>query len=76
MGWEASARTERLCVLGRGGGWGRGWVPVGPVWAPRCFYTDRSRADASVVVPYCCLFLMSVFILWFSYYVSDMFCGF
>ena len=28
----------------------------------------------SVVVPYCYLFLLSVFILWFSYYVSDIFC--
>ena len=26
------------------------------------------------VVPYCYLFLLSVFILWFSYYVSDIFC--
>ena len=30
----------------------------------------------SVVVPYCYLFLLSVFILWFSYYVSDIFCKF
>ena len=28
------------------------------------------------MVPYCYLFLMSVFILWFSYYVSDIFCNF
>ena len=28
------------------------------------------------MVPYCYLFLMSVFILWFSYYVSDIFCKF
>ena len=32
--WRAFARTERLCVLSRGGGWGRGWDPVEPVWAP------------------------------------------
>ena len=25
------------------------------------------------MVPYCYLFLLSVFILWFSYYVSDIF---
>ena len=25
-------------------------------------------------VPYCYLFLLSIFILWFSYYVSDIFC--
>ena len=25
------------------------------------------------MVPYCYLFLMSVFILWFTYYVSDIF---
>ena len=29
-----------------------------------------------LVVPYCYLFLLSVFILWFSYYVSDIFCKF
>ena len=28
------------------------------------------------MVPYCYLFLLSVFILWFSYYVSDIFCLF
>ena len=33
-----------MCVLGHGGGWGRGWDPVGPVWAPQCFCTDRSGA--------------------------------
>ena len=27
------------------------------------------------MVPYCYLFLMFVFILWFSYYVSDIFCS-
>ena len=30
----------------------------------------------SIVVPYCYLFLLSVCILWFSYYVSDIFCKF
>ena len=30
----------------------------------------------SVLVPYCYLFLLSVFILRFSYYVSDIFCKF
>ena len=34
------------------------------------------QGGTSVVVPYCYLFLMSVFILWFSYYVSDIFCKF
>ena len=44
-GGGGSAWTERLCVLGRDGGWGRGWVPVVPVWAPPVFfYTDRSKA--------------------------------
>ena len=39
---------------------------------PPVFYTDRSKAVlTSVVVPYCYLFLLYVFILWFSYYVSD-----
>ena len=27
----------------------------------------------SVMVPYCYMFLLSVFILWFTYYVSDIF---
>ena len=59
---------------------------------PLIFYTDRSKAvlllwfliilywpfqgGTSVVVPYCYLFLLFVFILWFSYYVSDIFCKF
>ena len=32
-----------------------------------------SLFKGSVVVPYCYLFLLSVFVLWFSYYVSDIF---
>ena len=44
VGWKTSTRTERLCGLGRGGGWGRGWAPVGPVWDPQYFYTERSKA--------------------------------
>ena len=31
------------------------------------------ESGTSVVVPYCYLFLMSVFIHWFTYYVSDIF---
>ena len=31
------------------------------------------EGGTSVVVPYCYLFLLSVFILWFSCYVSDIF---
>ena len=38
-------------------------------------WSDRLRL-IYVVVPYCYLFLLSVFILWFSYYVSDIFCKF
>ena len=34
------------------------------------------EGSTSVVVPYCYLFLLSIFILWFSYYVSDIFCKF
>ena len=34
------------------------------------------QGGTSVVVSYCYLFLLSVFILWFSYYVSDIFCKF
>ena len=39
-------------------------------------YPDPDPGGTSVVVPYCYLFLLSVFILWFSYYVSDIFCKF
>ena len=35
-----------------------------------------ARVSTSIVVPFCYLFLLSVFILWFSYYVSDTFCKF
>ena len=42
-----------------------------------CFIADQSGRDIlvvewpyTVVVPYCYLFLLSVFILWFSYYIS------
>ena len=38
---------------------------------PKYFNTDRSKAV--LVVPCCYLFLLSVFILWFTYYVSDIF---
>ena len=34
------------------------------------------QGGTSVVIPYCYLFLLSVFILWFSYYVSHIFCKF
>ena len=39
-------------------------------------FNPTFQGGASVVVPYCYLILMSVFILWFSYYVSDIFCKF
>ena len=35
---------------------------------------SKYQGGTSVVFPYCYLFLLSVFILWFSYYVSDIFC--
>ena len=41
---------------------------------PKCHLTHGLHT--SVVVPYCYLFLLSVFILWFSYYFSDIFCKF
>ena len=41
--------------------------------SPPVFYYWPFQGSTSVVVPYCYLFLLSVFILWFSYYVSDMF---
>ena len=34
------------------------------------------RGGASVVVPCCYLFSMSVFVLWFGCCVGDVFCGF
>ena len=40
----------------------------------KAFWPDFG--GTSVVVPYCYLFSLSVFILWFSYYVSDIFCKF
>ena len=43
---------------------------------PPVFLNWPFQGGTSVVVPYCYLFLMSVFILWFSYYVSDIFCKF
>ena len=45
---------------------------------PHLIAANRSRFQGGtpVVVPHCYLFLLSVFILWFSYYVSDIFCKF
>ena len=42
--------------------------------SPPVFLYWPFKGGTSVVVPYCYLFLLSVFILWFSYYVSDIFC--
>ena len=38
--------------------------------------SESTTVDIPSLVPCCCLFLLSVFILWFSYYVSDIFCKF
>ena len=43
---------------------------------PPLFLYWPFQGGTSVVVPYCYLFLLAVFILWFSYYVSDIFCKF
>ena len=43
---------------------------------PPVFLYWPFQGSTSVVVPYCYLFLLSVFILWFSHYVSDIFCKF
>ena len=43
---------------------------------PPVFLYWPFQGGTSVVVPYCYLFLLSVFILWFSYYVSDIFVNF
>ena len=45
-----------------------------PCPPPPVFLYWPFQGGTSVVVPYCYLFLLSVFILWFSYYVSDIFC--
>ena len=37
------------------------------------FLLFLTSGGTSVVVPYCYLFLLSVFIIWFNYYVSDIF---
>ena len=38
---------------------------------PQVFYNWSFQGDTSVVVPYCYLFLLSVIILWCTYYESD-----
>ena len=40
---------------------------------PPVFQYLPFQGGTSAVVPYCYLFLLSVFILWFTYYVSDIF---
>ena len=50
------------------------YVQVGPDKTK--VMTNNPNGFLTVVVPYCYLFLLSVFILWFSYYVSDIFCKF
>ena len=56
------------------------WLQSAQWFLRRCFRewtTDRRTTDDGrqrpVVVPYCYLFLLSVLILWFSYYISDIF---
>ena len=53
---------------------------VDPDQGLHCLQLPLHLLDAlystSLVVPNCYLFLLSVFILWFSYYVSDIFCKF
>ena len=53
-------------------------IPMGTNCAPLVadLFLFCYERDTSVVVPYCYLFLPSVFILWFSCYVSDIFCKF
>ena len=41
---------------------------------PPVFLYWPFQGGTSVVDPYCYLFFLSVFKLWFSYYVSDIFC--
>ena len=49
-----------------------GWTGL----SPPVFLYWPFQGGTSVVVLYCYLFLLSVFILWVSYYVSDIFCKF
>ena len=44
--------------------------------SPPVFLYWPFQGGTSVVIPYCYLFLLSVFILWFSYYDSAIFCKF
>ena len=44
--------------------------------SPPVFLYWLFQGGTSVAVPYCYLFLLSVFILWFSYCVTDIFCKF
>ena len=66
VGWGDGGRAGRMGKIGYGGGGCEGCGGIGLGWG-------------RIVVPYCCgslLFLLSVFILWFIYYVSDIFCKF
>ena len=64
-------RSYYSLLLSYNGSWGRGWVPVKPVYPPPVFLYWPFQGGTSVVVTYCCLFLLSVYMLWFSYYASD-----
>ena len=44
--------------------------------SPPVFLYWPFQGGTTVVVPYCYLFLLSVFIRWFNYYVSGIFCKF
>ena len=41
--------------------------------SPPVFYYWPFQGGTSVVVPYCYLFMLYVFIFWFTYYVSEIF---
>ena len=74
-------------IIGGGGGGGRLHKVLGQIdlahWTQVSNHCPLGyllywpfQGGTSVVVPYCYLFLLSVFILWLSYYVSDIFCKF
>ena len=49
---------------------------LGTRFKPPVFLCSPFQGGSSVVVSYCYLFLLSVFMLWISYYISDILCKF
>ena len=65
--WSYGARIPVFCSFC--------WLPRqrGLTMTDHLWLSPLNTCGASVLFPYCYLFLLSVFILWFTYYVSDIF---